>query len=277
MERASARKGSGPSYAQLVERNWGFLSPEGQSRINDVRVLLAGCGLGSNLAVLAARTGFSRFLLYDGDQVEASNLNRQAFRAEHIGQSKAQATADLIREINPEADVTFVPTFLTAADAAEAVRQCDIVVNMVDPGPALQALFDAARMQGKALLFPLNVGFGGVLLIFGPESPSLMDLLGTHDGSTLFLDILLRLAPVLPTYLRQYLWIADEVAQKQVPPPQLAIAANQTASLLVTAMVKIANGQDVPYVPNVAFSDSWEPHTAVWPTGQAPISPVENP
>ena len=74
----------------------GFLSSEDQHAIAQTRVLLAGCGLGSNIAVLAARTGFSRFTIADGDVVDSSNLNRQAFRVEHLGRNKAEVTESLI-------------------------------------------------------------------------------------------------------------------------------------------------------------------------------------
>ncbi len=93
------------NYAELTDRNWGFLTAQGQERIKEAKILLAGCGLGSNIAALAARTGFSRFILADGDRVEINNLNRQAFRLEDVGKNKAKATAELILEVNPEAEM----------------------------------------------------------------------------------------------------------------------------------------------------------------------------
>jgi len=153
-----------PGYKDLTRQNWGFLSDEEQILIARTRVLLAGCGLGSNIAVLATRTGFSNFILADGDAVEASNLNRQAFRKEHVGQNKAEVTASLINEINPEAKTQTIPEFLKAEDADDLISQCDLVVNMVDPGPALDAFLNVPKEQGKISLFPMNLAFGGVLM-----------------------------------------------------------------------------------------------------------------
>ena len=63
------------------------------------------------------------------------------------------------------------------------------------------------------------------------------------------MQAVLRLAPALPSYLQGHFWVAEQMARTQAPPPQLGIAASQTAALLVTAMVKIAAGHDIPYFP----------------------------
>ena len=256
---------SDANYQELVKQNWGFLSPEDQDAIAHCRVLLAGCGLGSNIAVLAARTGFCRFALADGDTVELSNLNRQAFRTEHVGRNKAEVTADLVREINPEAEVEVMPVFLEAQDAERVVSDCDLVVNMVDPGPVLEALLQVASAQGKITLFPLNVAFGGLLLAFGPESPPLDSLMGPKGGD-FFVDIIQRLMPSLPQYLWQYVWVAMRIQQEGIPPPQLGVAAGLSASLVVGGMVKAAQGAPLATIPSAHALDSREPPLITWPT-----------
>ncbi|MFQ5874375.1 MAG: ThiF family adenylyltransferase [Dehalococcoidia bacterium] len=255
-------------YQELVQQNWGFLSEEEQDRIARTRVLLAGCGLGSNIAVLAARTGFCHFIVADGDVVETGNLNRQAFRMEHLGQNKAEATASLVKEVNPEAQVQVNPAFLKAEDAGPIVKQCDLVVNMVDPGPALHALLGAASEQGKISLFPMNIAFGGVVLAFGPDSPSLEELMGPDTNGDVFLRIVEGLMPSLPTYLWQFLGVAERIRREGVAPPQLGIATSITSSLVVEGMVKAALGTPPPLVPSVATLDSREPCLMTLATGK---------
>lgn len=252
-------------YEELVQRNWGFISVEEQEQISKFRVFLAGCGLGSNVAVLAARTGFCQFILADGDKVELSNLNRQSFRREHVGKNKAEATASLVKEVNPQAHVQVVPAFIGPDDTARLVQQCDVVVNMIDPGPALKALLDAARKQDKITLFPLNVAFGGLVLAFGPTSPSIEELVGSEAGSELFLQILQKLLASLPKYLWQYIWVAQRMQQEKVPPPQLGVAASITSALVVGAIMKVAIGVPVPLLPEVMALDTREPALIAWP------------
>lgn len=68
-----------PSYEELTLRNAGYVPPELQEKIRATRLLVAGCGLGSTIAEAAARVGFERFTLADGDSIAPHNLNRQAF------------------------------------------------------------------------------------------------------------------------------------------------------------------------------------------------------
>ena len=253
-------------YEELVRQNWGFLPSEDQQAIGRTRVLLAGCGLGSNIAVLAARTGFNHFTIADGDLVESSNLNRQAFRVEHVGWNKAEATEALIKEVNPHAQVQAITEFIEADDAASLVDGADVVVNMVDPGPALYSLLGEARSRRKITLFPMNVGFGGVVFAFGPDSPTFEQLVGPQAGDNLFVDIVLKLMPSLPSYLWQYAWVAQRIQREGVAPPQLGVASAVTTSIVVGAMVKVANGSDLPIVPAFMALDSREPSECLWPT-----------
>lgn len=252
-------------HQELTKQNWGFISAEEQAQIARTRVLLVGCGLGSNIAVLAARTGFCQFTIADGDAVEITNLNRQAFRQEHVGQNKAHATTALIKEVNPQAHVQPLPAFVEPKDADPLVQQCDVVVNMVDPGPALHALLNAAMEQDKITLFPMNIAYGGMVLAFGPQSPSLEELMssGTDDG--LFLRIIQTLMPSLPGYLWKFASVAQRVQLEKVAPPQLGLAASITASLVVECMVTVATGSHPPLVPKVITLDSRAPALLSWP------------
>ena len=58
-------------------------------KLKKAKVCILGLGgLGSNVAVLLARSGIGYLKLVDFDIVEASNLNRQQYRISHIGIKK---------------------------------------------------------------------------------------------------------------------------------------------------------------------------------------------
>ncbi len=251
------------NYHELVASNWGFISTEAQQKIRNARILLAGCGLGSTIAVLAARTGFTNFILADGDRVELRNLNRQSFRLEHLGGNKAVLTAGLIREINPQANVDIFPHFITTSEEINAlVTKADLVVNMVDPSPVLYQLNNVACMQGKPALSPLNIGFGGAILVFCSTSSTLDEMLTRMDGvksDEFFLQLVETLIPFLPGYLQEHVAIKERVLEGNVALPQLGIAAYATAALTVTTMIKLTLGVSVKTAPTPITMDSWEP------------------
>ena len=58
-------------------------------------------GLGSNIAVMLARSGVGHLLLVDFDVVDVTNLNRQAYGISQVGKEKTQALKELLCEINP--------------------------------------------------------------------------------------------------------------------------------------------------------------------------------
>jgi molybdopterin/thiamine biosynthesis adenylyltransferase len=267
---AAAPPQRAPTSAALYARNWAFLDAAAQARLAETPLFTAGTGLGSVIACLAARTGFQRFLLADGDVVEESNLNRQAFFQSQAGQNKATATASLIAGIAPDARIQVVPRYVSTPDFADLMRQSGIVVNTIDlDNPAFLSLNRAARAAGVPALFPVNLGWGGAVSVFTPTSQSLDDFLDiafgvsldgtkTNEVATRLIErILQRLPAPLPRYLAEMLprYLARD-AQSWPTDPQVGVAANITAALAVRAAVSLATGQPVRSAPDVIWCDA---------------------
>ena len=73
----------------------------------EAQVHLIGCGaIGSHLAEQMARLGISNVHLWDFDTVSAHNIANQNFRDKDIGVLKAHALEEIMKEINPEIEVT---------------------------------------------------------------------------------------------------------------------------------------------------------------------------
>ncbi len=248
----------------LYSRNWAFIDAETQAKLGSTTLLTAGTGLGSSIATLAARTGFGRFILADGDNVELSNLNRQAFFRRHIGQNKAEATAELVRGISQDLQVEAIPEFLTESTLPAPIRRSDIVVNTIDfDDPVFLACNRIARECSRVVLLPINLGFGAALYVFTPDSPTIEDVLaeeikrGGIDAIKTAL-VLRAVGPRVHPYMKAPIArFLDPGPQGWPYDPQLGIATSVAAALTVGAAVAWARGTQLRAFPDFAALDVW--------------------
>ena len=113
----------------LLKRNVKGIS----KKLKKTRVCILGLGgLGSNVAVLLARSGIGYLKLVDFDIVEASNLNRQQYRISHIGIKKTEAMKSIIREINPFVEVDILDIKVDRKNIYSIVGDIEIVVEAFD-------------------------------------------------------------------------------------------------------------------------------------------------
>jgi sulfur carrier protein ThiS adenylyltransferase len=111
-----------------------------RARLGAGSVAIIGCGgLGSNVAAMLLRSGVRTLTLIDCDTIEESNLNRQLFFHEQIGQLKVEALAETLLRIDPDARLTLVPERATADNVAGFVGGADVIVEAVD-GAATKAI-----------------------------------------------------------------------------------------------------------------------------------------
>lgn len=127
--------------------------------VSRVTVGIAGAGgLGSNCAMHLVRSGFRRFLVADFDRVEPSNLNRQCFFADQVGQLKVEALAENLRRVNPDVVVDARPVRVEAADAADLFAGCDAVVEAFDDPACKKALVEAVVPSGRLVVAASGIG-----------------------------------------------------------------------------------------------------------------------
>lgn len=115
--------------ALMVSRN-----PEGiQQSLKSAKVAVAGLGgLGSNLAIMLARSGVGNLLLIDYDRVEPSNLNRQQYSIKHLGMYKTDAMLMQLKEINPYINIEIRNLRLDRSNIEEALSGYSIVCEAFD-------------------------------------------------------------------------------------------------------------------------------------------------
>ncbi len=98
-----------------------------------VIAIIGLCGGGSHIAQQLAHIGFCNFILVDFDIVDFSNLHRMIGSCPQDaidGLYKTQVIEHLIKQINPDANVTIVNS--KWQDNEKLLRECDAVFGCVD-------------------------------------------------------------------------------------------------------------------------------------------------
>lgn len=126
-----------------------YLSKEQLNALQQIRVGIAGAGgLGSNIAMMLARCGIRCFTLADFDRVEASNLNRQFFFPDQIGQPKVEALAEHLRRLNPGIELTLISKRLTHENIISTFSGCQVIVEAFDVATAKAMCYQAFKNSG---------------------------------------------------------------------------------------------------------------------------------
>ena len=106
---------------------------EMQVKLKNARVAIAGLGgLGSNIAVMLARSGVGQLLLVDYDVVDVTNLNRQMYYIQQLGMPKAQALPEILYQINPYSNYQSRCLRVTEENIAELFMEYPIVCEAFD-------------------------------------------------------------------------------------------------------------------------------------------------
>lgn len=125
---------------------------------------IAGAGgLGSNCAVALARVGVGRLLIADFDVIDVSNLNRQYFFLNQVGQKKVFALRDNLLAINPDLQVVPIDERLTSQSIALNFGECDVIVEAFDRSEMKQMIIETVEtyFPGKPLVCAMGLaGFG---------------------------------------------------------------------------------------------------------------------
>ncbi|RCW60266.1 MULTISPECIES: HesA/MoeB/ThiF family protein [Halanaerobium] len=90
-----------------LQRQQELFTDKQQQRLEKLKVMIAGVGgLGTNQALQLQRIGVKKIYLYDYDQVEISNLNRQlCYGKNDIGRPKVEAAAEFLGKFELETEV----------------------------------------------------------------------------------------------------------------------------------------------------------------------------
>ncbi|MGR8931969.1 MAG: HesA/MoeB/ThiF family protein [Gammaproteobacteria bacterium] len=161
----------------------------GQQKLLNAKVLIVGAGgLGSPAAMYLAAAGVGRITIYDDDQVDLTNLQRQiAHGTSDIGLDKVISTLNAIKNINPEIKVLAHKARLQDKRLLDEVAATDVVLDCSDNFSTRFAINRACVEQRTALVSGAAIRFEGQISVFTPglnDSPC-YNCLYQSDGEEL--------------------------------------------------------------------------------------------
>jgi len=100
-------------------------------KYNGYKIIVVGCGgIGFWAAYMCAMLGFNRFILFDADKVEQSNLNRIPLNPRWVGKPKVLALKAAIRAVRPSTAISVVNAHClpNAQNFKDMVNSLDCIV-----------------------------------------------------------------------------------------------------------------------------------------------------
>ncbi len=139
-----------------------YLTKEQLDKIKKTKIAILGAGgLGSNAASFLARSGFGNFVFADFDKVEASNLNRQFYFKDQIGEKKVLALKTNLEAINESINVSLVTDKITAANISKYFFDCDIILEAFDLIESKKTVYDFFSNKNIFLIGASGIGGTG--------------------------------------------------------------------------------------------------------------------
>jgi molybdopterin/thiamine biosynthesis adenylyltransferase len=174
---------TGDYLQDIADRHEGLLDEATRDQLAKAVICGAGAGgVGGNTYVALARMGCRHFRIADCGDFDASNANRQmGCTAKTVGRNKAEVVAGLVRDIQPEADVTVYPEGVTDDNLRKFIEGGTLVIDGIDLYALRikRALYETARAAGLPVLSCPIFGFGAAVAVFDPvRSPSFGDYFG---------------------------------------------------------------------------------------------------
>ncbi|MFC2002182.1 ThiF family adenylyltransferase [Chloroflexota bacterium] len=237
-------------YKEIFSRNIGILTESDQNKLRNCTLAIAGVGgVGGLLAERLIRLGVGQLKITDPGLFEPSNLNRQFGSSTlDLGRNKAEVVFSQIKDINPEARISWSPAGIkTENDANLFVSDCDAVIDEMDMGLFKESILlqRAARRKGIYYMFTCAYGLGALIAIFDPRGITLEEYNGLSPNVDVDDPEKLRvpfekIVPIMPSYFPA---IDVETIYKMVtgklPGPANSIGAGLAAVLAANESANI--------------------------------------
>lgn len=171
--------------SERYDRQIPLLGEDGQERIRDASVFIAGAGgLGSPSAIYLAAAGIGRIAIADFDTVDPSNLNRQILHwDDDVARMKADSAREKLEKINPDVEIDVIPEKIDEDNVFELVGGSDLIVDAMDNFRARYLLNKAAIARNIPLFHGAVHGFVGQVTTVIPGETACLRCIFPDDPS----------------------------------------------------------------------------------------------
>ncbi len=158
------------------------LGPDGQRRIAAARVAVIGAGgLGSPVVLALAAAGVGELVVFDDDDVDASNLQRQVMhRRQDVGRPKVDSARRVASDLS-ETRVRAERVRLTPETAAALLSGVDLVLDGTDSFDSREIVAAACERLGVPLVWGTVQEFAGQVTVFWSAPPEPFAPVRLHD------------------------------------------------------------------------------------------------
>lgn len=231
------------SYETAFCRNRGLITAAEQAKLRSSRVAVAGLGgVGGVDLVTLARLGIGRFTIADPDTFELANTNRQYGAMQSTLQcGKAEVMAQIVRDINPEADVRVFKEPIDSRNAEQFLADADVLVDGIEAFEidARRLLFRLAAQRGIYGLGAGPVGFSTVWVIFDPKGMSYDRYFGFTDSMNPLDKFIAYIIGMAPRATHLAYTDVSSLNWKARTGPSLSLACQLASGVVAAEVVKI--------------------------------------
>jgi len=162
-----------------------LISEDEQRRLLEARVAVAGAGGVGGLHILTlARLGIGKFTIADPDTFDAVNINRQfGATVNTLGKNKSEVLAQMVRDINPYADVRVFTEGINEDNVESFLNGVDVFIDGIDffEIDVRRLTFKRSRDKGIYAITSAPLGFGATLQVFSSEGMTFDEYFGISD------------------------------------------------------------------------------------------------
>lgn len=230
-------------YEEAFSRNIGWVTVEEQKLLRNKKVAIAGMGgVGGSHLIVLARLGIGKFHIADLDVFELANFNRQYGAAvSTINVAKAESMEKMIKDINPDLDVTTFEQGVSLDNLDQFLDGVDIYVDSLDifALEIRRAVFARCYERGIPTITAAPMGMGTAMLVFMPGRMSFEEYFSL-DGYSFEDQIIKFVIGVSPSVQqRKYLVDRSSVNFLKKKVPSTAMGIELAAGVACSNVLKI--------------------------------------